>query len=109
MGCCLSARLPNRVVAARLQLILLDASARLFGYCRGEIGILVGYPIDEFANRRVSQQAVHIHPIALQFGIGEVRGQGLLANGVHRHDIAPAPALGHRMMPDECLAGRSAA
>jgi hypothetical protein len=46
--------------------------------------------------------------IMLQFGIGEIGDERLLANGVHGYNIAPAAALGHWMVPDDRLAGRSA-
>ena len=86
-----------------------NRSALLPGLRRSEIGVLVRHPIDKLANRRVSQQAFHIHSMALQFGIGEVRDQGLLTDRVHRHHIAPAPAFWNRMMPDDGFAGRTAA
>lgn len=40
-------------------------SALLPGYGRGEIGILVRHPIDEFTHGRIGQQAFDIHPMAL--------------------------------------------
>ena len=78
-----------------------------FGLGRGEVRFLVCHPIDKLADRRVGQQAFHVHPVALQFRVGEVRDQRLLANGVHRHDIAPAPAFGHWMMPDDGFTGKA--
>ena len=45
-----------------------------------EVRILVRHPIHEFSHVRVVQQTRYIHPVALQFGIGEVRRQRLLAN-----------------------------
>ncbi len=47
--------------------------------------------------------------MALKFGIGELGDQGLLADGMHRYDIAPASALGNGLMPDDRLAGGTAA
>src|SRR5690606_15193816 len=41
-----------------------------------------------------------------QFRIGKVRRQRLLTDRMHGHDLPPAPALGNRMMPDDCLADR---
>ena len=84
-------------------------SALLFGRGRSEVWVLVRYPIDKFSHARVGQQALDIHPVALQFGISEIGDQRLLANGMHGHNIAPAAALGHGMVPDNGLAWRPAA
>ena len=84
-------------------------SALLPGLRCREIGVLLRDPIDKFANGGVRQQTLDIHAIALQFRIGEVRDQGLLANRVHRHHIAASPALGDGVMPDNCLASRPTA
>jgi len=46
--------------------------------------------------------------MALQFGIGEIGDQRLLANEVHGHNITPAPALGYGMVPDNGRASRPA-
>ena len=41
--------------------------ALLLGLRRGEIGVLIRHPIDKFADRGVSQQAIHVDPVALKF------------------------------------------
>jgi hypothetical protein len=81
-------------------------SALFLGGGCGEIGVLACHPINEFAYVGVRQQAFHIHPVALQFGIGEVGDERLLANRVHGHDVAAASALGHGMVPNNGLAAR---
>ena len=65
----------------------------LFGHRRAEIGVLVRDPIDELANARVGQQALHIHPITLQFGIGEIGDQLLLANRGCMGTVSRPPRL----------------
>ena len=84
-------------------------STLLLGDGRREVRIFFRYPVNEFANIRIFQQARHIHPVTLQFGIGEIGNQRLLANGVHRYDIATSAALGHGMVPDDGLAARPTA
>ena len=86
-----------------------NPSALLLGDGRGEIGGFVGDPIDKFAHGGIGQQLLHVHRVALQFGIGEIGNQSLLANGVHGHHIAPTAALGNGMVPNNCLACRPAA
>ena len=76
----------------------------LFGDRRGEIRVFFGDPIDKFANIRVSQKALHIHAVSLKFGIGKIGHQRLLANGVHRHCLAPTTAFGNRMVQHNSLA-----
>ena len=77
----------------------------------GVSGLVAGAmsPVDELAHGRVGEQAVHINPMPLQFGVGEVGCHRLLADRVHRHDVTAAPALGHGMVPDDGLTDRAAA
>ena len=81
-------------------------SALLFCNRRVEVGILLRHPVDKFAHHRIGEQRVDVHGVALQFAIGEMGDDGLLADRMHRHHIPPAPAFRHRMMPDNGLAGR---
>ena len=83
-----------------------NRSALLFRGRGGEIGVLVGHPVDELAYVGIGEQRLDIHRVALQFGIGEIGDQGLLADRMHRHDIAAAPAFGNGMMPHYDFAGR---
>ena len=84
-------------------------SALPFGLWCGKIGVFVRHPIDEFADRGIVQQSLDIHSVTLQFGIGEIGDQGLLANRVHGDDVAPAPALRYGMVPDYRFPGRAIA
>ncbi len=47
--------------------------------------------------------------MALQFGVGEVGHQRLLADRVHWDHVAAAPALRNRVVPDDGLARRTSA
>lgn len=87
----------------------ISRSTLLLGRARIEVGILVGDPIDKFADGGVRQQPFHIHSMALKLGIREIGDQCLLANGMHGHNIAPAPALWNGMVQDHGLARWSAA
>ena len=85
------------------------ASALLLRDAGGEVGILLRYPVDELADIGVEQQGFDIHAVALQLGVGEIGHQRLLTDRVHGYDVASAPALWHKVMPDDGLAGRSTA
>lgn len=57
----------------------------------------------------MGEQPLHVHPVPLKFRIAEIGHEGLLANWVHRHDISPASAFWHWMMPNSRLSKRPAA
>jgi hypothetical protein len=67
--------------------------------------LFIRHPINKFAHTGMGQQPFYIHAVALQFRVGEIGDQRLLANGVHRHNIAPATAFRHGMVPDNGFAG----
>lgn len=90
-------------------MLALSLSALLLRDGCSEIGILVCHPIDEFAYIWVGEQAFHIHAMALQFGIGEIRDQRLLTNGVHGDYFPSAPAFRHGVVPYDCRAGGATA
>lgn len=74
-----------------------------------EIRVFLCHPVDELAHVGIGQKRADVERMTLQLGIGEVGDQGLLTDGMHGHDIAPAPALWHWMMPDCGLAKMPAA
>lgn len=78
-------------------------SARFFGDRRVEIGVFFRHPVDKFAHRRIGEQPLDIHPVALQLAVAELGDQHLLADRMHRHSIAPAPAFRYGVMPDNGL------
>jgi hypothetical protein len=79
--------------------------ARLLGNRRVEVRVFFRHPVDKFAHRRIGEQPLDIHPVALQLAVAELGDQHLLADRMHRHSIAPAPAFRYRMMPDNGLPG----
>ncbi len=60
---------------------------------------LVGYPVNETADRLPGQRRLPVRPDLRQFRIGEIGVDRAVADRVQRHGFAPTLRLGHRMVP----------
>ena len=76
----------------------------LFRNAGGEVRVLLRDPVDELSHAGIGQKCVDVESMTLQFRVGKVRDQGLLANGMHGHYVATAPAFRDGVMPDGYLA-----
>ncbi len=84
-------------------------SAFFLGNGGREIGVLIRHPIDELADCGIGQQALYVHSVPLQFGIGEIGDQRLLTNRMHGDHVSTTSAFGYGVVPDNGLAGRPTA
>lgn len=64
-----------------------------------EIWRLVGHPVEKAANGQMCAQSCGIGKGAGQIGVGKSGMNGAMADRVDWHDLSPAPALGHGMVP----------
>jgi hypothetical protein len=98
----------SRPVVVRMTFCFRNSEIGRDQKCR-QISAAFSPPNRQICARCGWQKGIHIHRMALQFGIGEIGDQGLLANGTHGYDIAPAVVLWHGMVPDNGLASWTAA